>query len=330
MKEAKAFAAQMAKEVEGAGVHDRRYTLGEYLKYWVDWVDRTGQITGPIGPPQRRLQSPRLSPDETRIAASAGEFRWEIWIFEVVRDNAIPLVRNEATSLDPYWFPDGQKVLFRRWAKAEPRVFARPVDEVGAEEQLFEGFPLQLSRSGKYVLVTPSPAKSGIAAEPRIKLSYVSLADPDRKLVALPDAFQKIDWPKLSPDDDLLAYVSSETGQDEVWVVAFPGFTNKTIVSRGGGRGPWWHPKGSELFYRSLDGRTLMSLTAKRARALQWGVPTKVFDLPDSISGRDFDVTSAGQRFVMIRTVWAESEAERLPKPDALVVQNWFEEFRKK
>ncbi|WP_167458458.1 tyrosine-type recombinase/integrase [Mesorhizobium kowhaii] len=43
MKEAKAFAAQMAKEVEGAGVHDRRYTLGEYLKYWVDWVDRTGQ-----------------------------------------------------------------------------------------------------------------------------------------------------------------------------------------------------------------------------------------------------------------------------------------------
>lgn len=43
MREAKAFAAQMAKEVEGAGVHDRHYTFGEYLKYWVDWVERTGQ-----------------------------------------------------------------------------------------------------------------------------------------------------------------------------------------------------------------------------------------------------------------------------------------------
>ena len=63
-----------------------------------------------------------------------------------------------------------------------------------------------------------------------------------------------VEWqPALSPDGRWLAYSSTESGQSEVYVVAFPDPTvsERTTVSRGGGEAPVWAPSGRELFYRN-------------------------------------------------------------------------------
>ena len=53
----------------------------------------------------------------------------------------------------------------------------------------------------------------------------------------------------LSPDDRLLAYQSGASGRSDIYVVNFPDFTDRNVVSRDGGRHPLWDSKGKELFY---------------------------------------------------------------------------------
>jgi Tol biopolymer transport system component len=56
--------------------------------------------------------------------------------------------------------------------------------------------------------------------------------------------------PALSPDGKRLAYVSNESGSDEIYATPFPGPGGKSQISTDGGREPAWAPSGRELFYR--------------------------------------------------------------------------------
>jgi len=58
--------------------------------------------------------------------------------------------------------------------------------------------------------------------------------------------FEK-DAPHVSPDGRWIAYNSNESGRWEVFVAAFPGFTDKRQVSNGGGVQPVWRKDGKEL-----------------------------------------------------------------------------------
>ena len=59
-------------------------------------------------------------------------------------------------------------------------------------------------------------------------------------------------------------------------------------------------------------------------------------DLPDSIyiggfwEPNAFDVTADGQRFLMLELIQDASEQSKQAKPDVVLVENWFEEFRRK
>ena len=55
--------------------------------------------------------------------------------------------------------------------------------------------------------------------------------------------------PSFSPDGQWLAYVSNESGRNDVYVQAYPG-GGKQTVSTDGGLSPVWSPGGDELFYR--------------------------------------------------------------------------------
>ena len=55
---------------------------------------------------------------------------------------------------------------------------------------------------------------------------------------------------EFSPDGRLMAYVSNESGQFEVYVRPYPGPDRKVPVSTQGGTHPKWNPNNKELFYR--------------------------------------------------------------------------------
>jgi hypothetical protein len=64
--------------------------------------------------------------------------------------------------------------------------------------------------------------------------------------------FEEI-MPVLSPDGRWLAYVSNESGRNQVFVRPFPRVDDaRWQVSRDGGKNPIWAHSGRELFFRPV------------------------------------------------------------------------------
>jgi len=61
--------------------------------------------------------------------------------------------------------------------------------------------------------------------------------------------------PRLSPDSRWLAYVSSESGSEQVYLRNWPELNNKWQVSQQGGRNPHWSQDGTELIFEALRSR---------------------------------------------------------------------------
>jgi WD40 repeat protein len=89
----------------------------------------------------------------------------------------------------------------------------------------------------------------------------------------------------FSPDGRWVAYQSSESGRNEIYMRSFPEGGNRFQVSTDGGFEPVWAKSGKELFYRS--GRKLISLFEGD------------FATGDETSG--YDVSPDGQRFYFIQ-----------------------------
>lgn len=110
-----------------------------------------------------------------------------------------------------------------------------------------------------------------------------------------------------------MTYASAEIVRYEVYLASFSNFTNKMLVSRGGGMSPQWRPDGAELFWLSRDGRSLMKADSKREPALEVSLQSKLFNLPSSVKSAPmhpsipFDATEVGERFVMVQSVQPES-----------------------
>jgi hypothetical protein len=110
---------------------------------------------------------------------------------------------------------------------------------------------------------------------------------------------------QLSPDGRWVAYVSDDSGRDEVMVQAFPEPTGKWTVSSAGGSQPQWRRDGKELFYLSMDVKLMAVDVHATASSFDTGVPRTLFDLGDlraELSARNNFMPSAdGKRFLINR-----------------------------
>ena len=64
--------------------------------------------------------------------------------------------------------------------------------------------------------------------------------------------------PAFSPDGRWLAYESSQSGQLNVYVRAFPGPDDQWQISTGGGVLPTWSRTRPELLYSTFDGQIML------------------------------------------------------------------------
>jgi Tol biopolymer transport system component len=135
----------------------------------------------------------------------------------------------------------------------------------------------------------------------------------------------------LSPDGKWLAYTSDEGGRPDVYIQPYPGPGARVLVSPAGGFAPAWRGDGAELFYyTSGDGVMKMQAVsiATTSAGVTAGAPRPLFEgrYVGSSPGRSYDVTSDGQRFVMLRAI------DRPPSngPTMLMlIENWFEELKR-
>ena len=135
------------------------------------------------------------------------------------------------------------------------------------------------------------------------------------------------DQPTLSPDGRWLAYVSDETGQDEIYVVPFPNAGDaKWAVSTSGGGEPLWSHSGRELFYRNGQGE-MVAVQVETEPTFSPGQSEVLFSETQFQSGLNdaqYDVTPDDERFIMIRRVGGEAGSH------LIWVQNFFEELKER
>jgi len=161
---------------------------------------------------------------------------------------------------------------------------------------------------------------------------YVLPLDGDKKpRVLLRTKFSE-GSPKVSPNGAWLAYSTNESGQPEVWAMAYPGPGERIPISTNGGTDPLWRRDGRQLFYRLGDQMMVVdisyrpSLSASKPRVLWKGRYLAGAGSSCGMAGptsANYDVAPDGERFLMIEDASSTAESERLR-----VVSNWSVELK--
>jgi dipeptidyl aminopeptidase/acylaminoacyl peptidase len=265
-----------------------------------------------------------LSPDGKRLAIVAGQTdgpRNALSIYDFDRNILSTITPEPGAHFSPAWSPDGRRLVFSTYGTGFPRLSWKAADGNGEIEMLSPGaapeFPTSWSSDGRTVLyATVSP--ESIANADLWVLSLEGkrerrawMAGPPRELAAF-----------FSPDGRSVAYVSDESGKNEVYARPYPGAGPKIKISSEGGAEPAWAPDGREIFYRAKE--TFMAVPIRTDPELSAGQPHPLF--PDRFDrwaredgSRNYDVARDGSRFLFIR----ETESKQEPITRLDLVTNW-------
>ena len=134
--------------------------------------------------------------------------------------------------------------------------------------------------------------------------------------------------PEVSPDGRWLAYESNESKRDEIYVRPFPNLDDgHWQVSTSGGTRPAWSRNGRELFYYQTPGK-ILAVPISPGATFASGTPQVVVDgrYLSPQSGRAYDVSLDGKRFLMIK--YATPVSTSAPS-QLVVVLNWSAELKR-
>ena len=284
------------------------------------WVTRDG-VEREIDPEwSEDFSALRLSPEGARLAVTIreGGLGGDIWIKQLDQ-GPLSKLTFEPNSFDPSWKPDGASVTFVSDRAGTADIYAKRADGSAPVELILDHErPISQpvwSPDGNWLVFTLTGGQSDL---------YGFQPDTNREPVPLvaDDQFNEA-WPAISPDGRWLAYVSPETGEEQVYVRPFPNVTDaKWLVSTDGGTQPKWARSGQELFYQSgnaemvtveiLPGSTFS--TGQQRVLFEWG----------NLDDDRWDVAD-DQGFVFVTSRLSEEGTSRL-----ILARNWFEELRQR
>jgi eukaryotic-like serine/threonine-protein kinase len=275
------------------------YHAGSGNKTQLAWLDRTGRELGVLGPPADHY-APRLSPDGTRLAVGRldpDSTNGDIWLMDLGRNVASRFTFDPADDTLPVWSPDGKRLFFSSSREGVQQIYQALSDRPGSEEPLLRSgawkAPDDVSPDGQFLIYET------IGPKTRFDLWLLPLSG-DRK----PKAFVVTPFTEygaqFSPDGRWVAYVSNESGRNEISVQAFPGPGNKWQVSTEGGTMPRWRKDGRELFYLGADGR-LMAAEVRLSPSFDSRAPTALFKVSLEGPDRQYEVSPDGTRILVNR-----------------------------
>jgi Tol biopolymer transport system component len=237
----------------------------------------------------------RLSPDDRQAAVTMLEpllRTLDVYVLRGGSGSPIPVSLGLAAESDPVWSPDGRTLLFRSLRGGQANLYTRSVGVQGAPEALVvqtpgSEVPSDWTATGDMLFST--------VPGDRADTDIFRRASGGTTAPTLADGFNQFDA-RVSPDGRLVAYVSDESGQPEVYVTAWPpaAGAGRTRVSQAGGSHPRW--AGGSLYFLRGDGEVL------RADHLPgtdggYAVPVRVLAAPGL---RDFDAAHRGARILAV------------------------------
>ncbi|HKC25700.1 MAG TPA: hypothetical protein VKF32_13200, partial [Thermoanaerobaculia bacterium] len=284
------------------------YRRGGIARFQLVFRDREGKKLGTVGTPTFS-SGPRLSADLRRVFFDVVETvknSTAVVSIDTETGRQTRLTFGTGNDTTPLVSPDGRTIVFSSDARGPFDIYS--VDATGnAVAPLLSNeswkHPESWSPDGRYLAYKQ--------IDPATKWDiWVLPLSGDKKpfpFVKTPADEQNA---AFSPDGRFLAYDSDEAGPREVFVQPFPATGAKWQVSVSGGSGPCWAKDSRELFYMGSDGRlTAVPIKSSSASELVFGTPRPLFATPavTSSSGRQYDVSPDGQRFLLNEPVGLET-----------------------
>ncbi|MFA6954482.1 MAG: protein kinase [Thermoanaerobaculia bacterium] len=285
-------------------------------------VDMTGSVTGTVGEPGEGLSLPLLSPSGTMLAYTQDEKDdANLWTVNLASGATRRVSDAKGQETADAWSPDGARLLVSRrrpedWSSPENGLYFADLAGGGDLVRVNDGFMGQLLADGAGVLYT----KFGIRNDDRLEWTAFEKGSKPRPFS---ESTKRARSAALSPDGEIAAFLSDDSGSNEVWAARFPSGEQRTQISRGGGAGMRWSRDGKSLYFRYQDSIRVVSVT--RGASVSFSAPKQLFDgkAHDLDVSSGFDVLPDGSGFVTVQS---------LPLEDAAMVyvQNWFAEFEKR
>jgi len=290
------------------------------------WIDPSG-TADPLPIQVQDFELPRLSPDGRRVAFldfSASQLS----VFDLSTGATLQL-GNFSTAV---WGADSRTLYVSTPSGGARRATIRlAIDGAGKPDTLLYDVSevLSVSPDGSRLVMSRSLAGRGF------DLDILALDGASPEVVP----YLRANWNErqgdISPDGRWLAYVSDESGQNEVFVRSFPDPGPPVRISEGGGVGPAWARDGGSIYYAGPERMVRVQVTAGTS-GLQVRSRTALF----STNGlevttasffqnlgfpRRYDVGLDG-RLLMVRSA---EEMYQFGVPVRVIV-NWFDDLRAK
>ena len=253
------------------------YIGGELSRQRLVWLDAQGRVTERLTG-EGNFWGIALSPDGSRVALSIREDErirganargtGDIFV-EDMKTGARTRLTSGDLNVRPSWSADGRFVLFTRVGGRERQSLVERRADASAPEQLVlsrQSFRNSVG-DGRWLpdhrtLIVRTYA--GTSTNSR-DLYYVTTGDTTVNTVAATPADEHT--PAPSPDGNLIAYVSAETGTPEIYVQPFPSGTGRLRISNGGGGGPRWSRDG-RLYYWDRGRLKVVSIQSRPSLAV--------------------------------------------------------------
>jgi Tol biopolymer transport system component len=292
-------------------------------------VDRAGKSRVLDPGWKGRFVSADAAPDGRRVAVATLEGAGStLWVKQL---DAGPLTRLTFTTgpinYRAGWMPDGRTLSYSSDAQGSgTHLFRIRADGSDRPERLFPTDTAQVdeaswSRDGQWL-----GYRTGTV--PGIRDVYLRRVAGDNKPIAVAASQADEYMPAISPDGRWIAYVSVESGQEEVYVRPVPQVDRaRWQVSPAGGTSPVWAQSGKELFYLARSD-SLMAASVRGTPDFQVTGQQALFGTRPfafTLWHQSFGVRPGDRSFIMLlRSAEASGpETKRL-----VVVLNWFTDIR--
>jgi Tol biopolymer transport system component len=285
-------------------------------------TDRKGVVLQRIGDPRRYSHNLSLSPDGNRLALiRSEEGSDDIWIHDLARGTDSRLTFFRGTKRHPQWSPDGKFMSYYVGNTASSLLtLVQPTDgSAGVDTVASRGAGASFVPGSNDMLFSTHTVEYGwdLFIGPRTPGS-------ERRPITQESAWQYAGV--ASPDGRYVAYVSRETGTDQVFLKRLPDGSGKWQVSIEGGGWPKWNAAGDRLFY--ARGEDIMEVAVETSAPPVLGRPQLVFSregLGFQIAfgwDPDFAMSGDGERFYFF-----EPADQGDTRTTMVLYQNWANAF---
>ena len=267
------------------------------------WYDRRGQRVGTLGAPADYADTV-VSPDGTTVLVSmrrGATTARDLWVYEVHRGVGSRITFDDVRVLHGgVWARDGVHVIYTAERGGRLQILQRRADGAGTDTVLlddeFDKEVASVTPDGRHLLYN---VRRGGAAPTAWVLPLEGGGGK-----AFPFSHPRAFFPQISPDGHWVAYMSPESGRQEIYVAPFPGPGRQTRVSPGGGIDPAWRADGREIVYFGGGSAVSAELTFERD-TVRVGAITPLFSHVKTGPRRQHDLSPDGRILAVTRNAAA-------------------------